>query len=400
MLSLRDYMHNSLSASKHKFRFEDRDCFGCGSCFFNEHSYSEVSNTKKQWIIELFKQYNEPVVFTVSPIIRRYRNKMDFVAHKDKIGFRSGGFMNVYDVKDSCLADRSISQLLEKLRKFSLYPYYNLKTHEGIIRYFVFRQGLHQGKKQLMLNLVLKEVPENFIDDFTFFLKSNNLSDSFESIVFSLNPGKGDVSFGEQYGFIKQDFILQDLNLPWGVFTFKIKPNSFFQSNIEVFQEALITMAAILNKEADNPLETVLYDLFGGMGSIGIPLSNFVKKVHSVEINPENIISARDNIVRNTVENVAIYESDVYEFLKTAQIDAKSVFIFDPPRAGLGKKTVEYILSLSQRPKLIIYMSCNPLSQKEDLDMLSGAYSITDIHAFDMFPFTPHIENIIVLKHK
>jgi 23S rRNA (uracil-5-)-methyltransferase RumA len=391
-------MYNSLSASKPKLLPADRECFGCGSCFFNEYSYDQVSSTKKQWIEELFKQYSHSAAFTVSPISRRYRNKMDFVAHKDKIGFRSGGFMNVYDVKDTCLADKMISELLEKLRKFSLYPYYNLKTHEGIIRYFVFRQGRYAGKKQLMLNLVLKEVPENFIDDFAFFLKSNGLYDTFDSIVFSVNSGKGDVSFGEQHSFIKQDFILQELSLPWGVFTFKIKPNSFFQSNIEVFQEALITIAAILNKEADNPLETILYDLFGGMASIGIPLSRFVKKVHSVEINPENIISAKENINRNQIENIEIYESDVYEFLKTASIDANSIFVFDPPRAGLGKKTVEFILSLELKPKLIIYMSCNPLTQKEDLDMLSAAYKVTDIHAFDMFPFTPHVENITALK--
>lgn len=398
---LKDVMPQYLSQHFPLLSEEKRSCWGCGSCYFNEYTYEQQLETKQQWIQNLFKEkglFTEQINIIESPKKKRYRNKMDYVAFRGRIGLRKGGPFNVYDVIDSCIADDKSGEILRKLREFTGYEYYDLRSHTGVIRYFVIRTAEHEGKVEYMLNVILKEVTPEFISDFEAFLKTSQLYDLFSSVTLSLQPTKSDVSYGVVTHVYKNDHILQDLTVNNETFTFQITANCFFQSNAAVFQNVLEHMAH-WSKKIDGSTGFTLFDLFGGMGTIGIALSKYFKNVVTVDIDEANIEMAQINQKTNKVKHYTAIKQDVFEYLKE-NTDLSGVAIFDPPRPGLGEKTCERFLSLPKLPEYIFYMSCNPQTLADDLVHLTKQYEILEVTAFDMFPSTPHMEAVTILKKK
>ena len=120
--------------------------------------------------------------------------------------------------------------------------------------------------------------------------------------------------------------------------------------------------------------------------------TGYAKRVIGIEMVPEAVLAAKENIALNRV-SMEIIEGDVEQLL--AGLDQPDCVILDPPRAGLTKKCVEEVLCLGA--KKIIYISCNPKSQKMNIDSMEG-YKILSVQPVDQFPHTPHIENIVCLS--
>src|SRR5690606_32574966 len=125
------------------------------------------------------------------------------------------------------------------------------------------------------------------------------------------------------------------------------------------------------------------------------------QKVVGVEWVEEAVKDARENAERNGIHNARFFSGDVIQVVNDSFLEAEgrpSVIITDPPRAGMHADMVKKILEIGA--DRLVYISCNPATQGRDLDLLSEDYEVKEVHAFDMFPHTHHIESIALLERK
>jgi 23S rRNA (uracil1939-C5)-methyltransferase len=180
------------------------------------------------------------------------------------------------------------------------------------------------------------------------------------------------------------DATLQD-TLQGRSFTYDV--DSFFQVNIQIFDQAL---ARIKEHFAD---QAELVDMYAGTGSIGLSVAS--RAVDLIELDHATVAMARVNADVSDLD-VTVVETAGEKALD--YITSEKPIIFDPPRAGLHDKVVER--TLRALPPKIAYLSCNPATHARDLARLSEAYNITYFEAFNFFPHTPHIETLAILERK
>ena len=143
--------------------------------------------------------------------------------------------------------------------------------------------------------------------------------------------------------------------------------------------------------------EDVILDAYAGVASIGIYISKLVNKVYSIELSNDAVKAGKEAIKLNNINNVSIHEGDTLKVTKKLKIKP-NVMIFNPPRTGLGEELCKFIIA--EKPKKIIYVSCNPQTLVSDLKILSSKYKIMETTPVDMFPQTNHVESITLLSLK
>ena len=181
----------------------------------------------------------------------------------------------------------------------------------------------------------------------------------------------------------------------FGEYKFGISPKSFYQIN-PVQTEKLYSLAVEMAKLCK---DDVVFDLYCGIGTIGIFASKFVRKVYGVEIVEDAVRNARDNANLNGIDNCEFFSGDVEKILEDIiQKDRPSVVFVDPPRKGLDDNTIGNLIKV--RPDRIVYISCNPATLVRDLAKLESSYEILGITPVDLFPFTEHCECVAVLREK
>jgi 23S rRNA (uracil1939-C5)-methyltransferase len=214
------------------------------------------------------------------------------------------------------------------------------------------------------------------------------------SLQYVYNPKKNDTIYDlEPVVYKGNDHIVEQL----GNYRFKVGPKSFFQTN-SVQAKVLYD---ITKEFAGLNQEDTVYDLYTGVGSIGIYVSDSCKKVTGIEQVEAAIEDAKQNAALNQVTNCSFYAGDVRMVLKEDFIAANGrpdVVITDPPRAGMHEDVVKTLLQLAA-PK-IVYVSCNPATQARDLQLLDEKYEVKRVQPVDMFPQTTHIENVVRLELK
>jgi 23S rRNA (uracil1939-C5)-methyltransferase len=188
---------------------------------------------------------------------------------------------------------------------------------------------------------------------------------------------------------------------------FKVGPKSFYQTNTDqayhlysvarefAFENAECRMH---NAQLDKPL---VYDLYTGTGTIANFVAKKAKKVIGIEYVPEAIEDAKVNSQLNGIENTLFYAGDMKDILTDdfiAEHGRPDVIITDPPRAGMHPDVIKTILNAA--PQRIVYVSCNPATQARDLQALDVQYQVAAVQPVDMFPHTPHVENVVLLIKK
>lgn len=185
----------------------------------------------------------------------------------------------------------------------------------------------------------------------------------------------------------KEEFIFEKIdNL-----LFKISLDSFFQINTV---GSIILYKKIL-EYADLKGNEKILDLYCGTGTIGIYLSKYAKEVIGIEINENSVNDANHNKKLNNIKNIKFICADVKNIDKSIKSD---IIIIDPPRSGLNKKIIDKIINFN--PKIIIYVSCNPMTLARDLGYLIEKYKALEITPIDMFPNTSHVECVAKLERK
>ena len=183
---------------------------------------------------------------------------------------------------------------------------------------------------------------------------------------------------------------------------FKVGPKSFYQTNTE---QAYHLYSVVRDFAFHSPLATnhppLIYDLYTGTGTIANFVARKACKVIGIEYVPEAIEDAKINSELNGIENTLFYAGDMKDILNDDFINKHGrpdIIITDPPRAGMHPDVVKTILKAA--PQRIVYVSCNPATQARDLQMMDEAYQVVAVQPVDMFPHTPHVENVVLLTKK
>ncbi len=349
----------------------------CGGCMFQNISYDNQLLLKKEYINHIYEGIL--TVDKVEPSTSfRYRNRMDYVCAFGKTGLRERGFYKfVVDVEECPLLQEKSSVLFEIMRPaIKEVEGYDYLKHAGYLRYVTLRQAKFTG--ETMVNFVVSE-KDNRLDNII-----KLIEEKADSITILHNDGLADSNFGDIFLDIKKGYITEDFN---GV-KFMITPNSFFQSNSST--------ALDMYKKIKSEVEGNVLDLYCGVGSITLYCADKAESILGVEISNEAVIAAEKNRDLNNIKNAEFKCSDSYDFLKNPDMKFTTL-ILDPPRSGLNPKMIKYINEIN--PEKIVYMSCNPTVFKTEIEMFEN-YRIDEFSAFDMFPQTPHLETIAVMRKK
>ncbi len=372
----------------------------CGGCTWQDLQYQSQLDFKKKQVIDCVERIARLEGVTVPDVIGsielfNYRNKMEYSFNIDEehgftLGLHERGhFDRVFNVDRCYLQSEVSSKIVGWLRDFvkrEEIPVYDVMNHGGYMRFLVIRQSKRTAN--LMVNIVTNygdfPVREKLIKEMT------TEFPEITTIIHCQNGQKSNIAIGEiekilyGTGFIEERLFNS---------TFRIRPNSFFQTN-SVQTETLYRTAF----EMLNPVKTdKVMDLYCGTGSIGILIAGYVSEVIGVELVAESIEAANINAEKNHVENIKFFEGNVKDYLRTEHntINEFNIIILDPPRAGLHPKALKRVMEL--KPEKILYISCNPATFARDAKALvEQGYRLPVVQPVDMFPHTMHIELVSV----
>jgi len=350
-------------------------------------SYEDQLRMKLLFLKELFEdRFELEGIVIPSPQSLYYRHRMDFVCAFGRIGLRRrGNYAEVVDLSECHLISRRAFDLLRfvKVRVKELgIKDYDFLEHQGFLRYVVLREA--KFTDELMAIFTSASPPdvrqrENLIQ------LMKETEGRSESVYWLKHEGLSDHSYGDPILNLGTSHIIEKV----GPYRFTIKPDVFYQSNPLLIWKAY--------EDIKEWVYGKVLDLYCGIGTISIYISDACDHVTGVEISSSSVRTAEENAALNGVENVRFHASDVGEYLKrNVKFD---VIIIDPPRPGLSRKIIKRIKRIG--PDRIVYMSCNPVTQFEDLKRLCDEYELErPIRAYDMFPQTYHVETLAVLKRR
>ncbi len=382
----------------------------CGGCKWQFLKYDKQLEYKQRHVSESLSHIGGIHGVWVHPVrssgqIFHYRNKMEFSCSDRRwllpseledpnvdIGFAlglhvPGTYHKVLDIDRCLLQPETGNHILSDAKlymKTSGMPAYGLKTHKGFWRFLMLRHSV--ALDQWMVNIVTSAESISSLRPL-----ADGLMEKYPqtvSVVNNISTRKSGVAVGEYEIALAGENCLKER---LGPFEFEISANSFFQTNTrgaEILYEVVRRYADLSGSE------TVL-DLYSGIGTIPIWLSDAAKSIVGIEIVESAVADAEKNCSYNEVTNCEFRAGDILRRLCDIT-DAPDVVIIDPPRPGMHKDVVEKILELG--PSRIVYVSCNPATLARDLGMLSERYRVAEVQPVDMFPHTYHIEAVARLQ--
>jgi len=369
----------------------------CGGCQLIETDYNEQLEIKQENEEKLLKKFGKvnKIIGMDNPF--NYRNKVQVSFGKYQDIVLCGNYVTsthkIVDVSDCSLCDKRANEIIKTIKKLAISLHLSIfdeNIYKGCLRHVLIRTS--NTTKQIMVVLVtgsiilpkkeiiIKELLKKHPDIKTIVQNVNN---KHTSMILS---DRNVVLYGK--GYI-EDVLCDNV--------FQISANSFYQVNSRQTELLYRKAIELANFKGD---ETII-DAYCGTGTIGICAANKVKKVIGVELNRQAVKDAIKNAKRNDIDNIYFVCDDAGNYMskmakENVQIDA---LIMDPPRAGADKKFLSSVCYLN--PKKIVYISCNPVTLKENLNYLTyHDYHVETIQPVDMFPHTEHVENIALLVNK
>ncbi len=321
----------------------------CGGCSFLHTNYElekEFKLDKGKELLGKIDNYYETKELN-------YRNKVTLHVKDNKLGFYMEKSNEIVEIDYCYLLHDNLNKVINDLKKIDLSKY-NIET---II--------IKTNQNQILLDID-SNIDNNFINKINY----------VDTIIANNKIVKGN-------GYIEE--IIDNKR-------FKITPKAFFQVN----NEGLVNINNIVKEFIKNKKINSALDLYSGTSLWGILISDYVKKVTSIEINKEACLNAKFNIKENNINNIKVINGDVKDYIDS--FNDIDLVIIDPPRSGLDKKTREYLKIINS--KYIIYISCDMQTLKRDLSELKENYNIISTNLVDMFKRTYHCESIVILERK
>ena len=391
----------------------------CGGCKWQNLPYEEQLRAKQQQVYDQLSRISRVQLPTFHPIMGsqltlHYRNKLEFGCSNKRwltreqvasgetfdtmnaIGFHiTGAFDKILPIEKCWLMDDLQNQIRNEIRDYALahnITFFDLRQQTGLLRDVMIRNS-DTGEWMVLVQFHF----ETADDPQTAHALLAHVAERFPQITSLLwvDNQKCNDTFGDLpvYVFKGNDHIfemMEDLR-------FKVGPKSFYQTNTQQAYHLYEVARRLANL---NGTETV-YDLYTGTGTIANFVAKKAKKVVGVEYVPEAIADAKVNSELNGIDNTTFYAGDMKDILTDefiANNGRPDVIITDPPRAGMHADVIETIIRAN--PQRIVYVSCNPATQARDLIALDQRYAVTAVQPVDMFPHTPHVENVVLLERR
>ncbi|MFH1046150.1 MAG: 23S rRNA (uracil(1939)-C(5))-methyltransferase RlmD [Candidatus Omnitrophota bacterium] len=345
--------------------------------------YPVQVETKKQQLQEMLshrlKNNLPPILFRPAQNLWHYRNKVRFpILWEDSQAYLAyhlpGSWEKLQKISDCFLiAEPMLSFLRELPREITA-----LKL--DFIREVSLRQNDNGSGMLLLLDGV------NYRDALKRLGGLETLKERYPlaGIVYK------DIQTGARKNLIGEGVLIEEILGR----SFLVGCESFFQINIAMLKLLINDLRATLKLEGKKNIA----DLYCGVGTLGILLSDSGCHCHFVEESKENLPFLKQNIQRNGLTQATVYEEACERWIPRLHSLALDLVILDPPRKGLNTRIIAALL---QTPcKSIAYISCNPATLARDLELLGGHYRVSHLFGYDFFAQTPHIEVLAILEQK
>jgi 23S rRNA (uracil1939-C5)-methyltransferase len=320
----------------------------------------------------------------------RYRNKLEYSFGADPTGRLICGFHapgrwdEIIEVSDCLLASEAANAARERVvqwcRSQGLEPY-DRRTGAGMLRNLVVREGRRTNQLQVRLVTAPGELDAQALA----------AAADCDGVLWTRIAGVGETTAGGETSHIAGARYLDE---EIGDIRVRISPEAFFQTNTEM-AERLYGIA--IDRAQLSGFERV-YDLFCGIGTIGLLMAPRTAELWGLEVVPSAVADAIANAKLNEIDGAHFFAGDVRLALRelVERAGRPDVLVVDPPRAGLSQKVVRRIIEAGARR--IVYVSCNPTTLAPNVaQLVEAGYALGPVQPVDMFPQTPHIECVAVL---
>lgn len=372
----------------------------CGGCSIMNMAYEKQLEFKQSIIRENLIRIGKVENPNIKNIVGmknpyNYRNKAQFpIGYKDgeiEIGFYQKRSHEIIAFDECHIQDKSNTEILQIIKDFVKkhgIPVYNESTHEGSLRRIVTRIGFSTG--EIMVVLVTKDKTDFKYKELAKILA--NANPNIKSIIQNINSGRGNATLGEKNIILfGKDKIIDKLH----DFKFEISAHSFYQVNpvqTDVMYSKALEYANLTGEET-------VFDLYCGIGTISLFLSQKAKKVYGIEIVPQAIEDAERNAKLNGITNaefiVGKAEMELPKLYK--QNIFADVVVVDPPRKGIEEIVLKTISDMNIQK--IVYVSCNMSTLARDIEILGRyGYQMVECTGVDNFCHSMHIEAVCLLS--
>lgn len=391
----------------------------CGGCKWQILLYPEQLKMKQKQVTDQLRRIGKVELPEISPILgskqtREYRNKLEFGCSNKKwrtweelkslpeeelnrqegaIGFHiTGAFDKILPIERCHLMHPLHNEIRNSIRDFAYstgMTFFDLRQQHGLLRDIMIRNS-NTGEWMVLVQFHFEEQG----DEERAMALMQHIADKFPQITSLMwvdnqkcNDTFGDLELNLYKGNDHIFELMEDLR-------FKVGPKSFYQTNTEQAYH----LYSVVRKLAELTGKELVYDLYTGTGTIANFVARQARQVIGIEYVPEAIEDAKVNSEINGIGNTLFYAGDMKDILDDdfiAKHGRPDIIITDPPRAGMHPDVVKTILKAA--PERIVYVSCNPATQARDLQVLDEQYKVMVVQPVDMFPHTPHVENVVLL---
>ena len=421
----------------------------CGGCKWQNLPYEEQLKFKQQQVFDQLTRIGKIELPEFRPILgsvktQEYRNKLDFGCANKRwltseqlkslppapsegkgakdtpaIGFHiTGAFDKILPIEKCWLMDDLHNEIRNEVRDYAIehgLSFFDLRQQVGLLRDVIIRNSA-SGEWMVIIQVHIDHLPvtsdhteeqEKQMVNHQWTMVNQllqHIADKFPQItsLMYLDNQKCNDTIGDQdiLVFKGEDHIyelMEDLK-------FKVGPKSFYQTNTEQAYHLYSVAREFAFSDIQHQTsgtKPLVYDLYTGTGTIANFVAKNAQKVIGIEYVPEAIEDAKINSEINGITNTLFFAGDMKDILTDDFIQKHGrpdIIITDPPRAGMHPDVVKTILNAA--PKRIVYVSCNPATQARDLQLLDVQYKVCEVQPVDMFPHTPHVENVVLLKKK
>lgn len=367
----------------------------CGGCQYQGVPYEKQLSEKQKAVRQLMQPFCKTAEITGMQDPYHYRNKVHAVFARKKDGTIISGVyeegthrvvpVEACQIEDE-KADAIINDIRGLLKSFKIKTY-NEDTGYGLLRHVLIRRGFTTGEIMVVLVLGSPVMPSknNFVKAL------RKLHPEITTVVLNVNDKRTSMVLGDRETTIYGKGYIEDVLCG---LTFRISSKSFYQINpvqTEKLYGKAMELVGLTGKER-------VIDAYCGIGTIGMVAAKSAKEVIGVELNPDAVRDAIKNAKRNQMKNIRFYQDDAGRFMEkmAAKGEKADVVFMDPPRSGSTEQFMKSAVTLA--PQKIVYISCDPQTQARDLKYLTKhGYKAMGAYPYDMFPFTKHAENIVLL---
>jgi 23S rRNA (uracil1939-C5)-methyltransferase len=358
--------------------------------------YDRQLEVKQSQVDEALKRLGHLDGYTLEPMLAatqpwRYRNKLEYSFGADSTGRLVCGFHapgrweEIVEVTDCLLASERSNQAREEVvrwcRSAGLSPF-DRRTREGFLRNLVVREGRRTGEIQVRLVTSPGELDT----------ESLVAASGADGVLWTQLDSLAETTVGGQTELLSgADRLEEEI----GGLRVRISGEAFFQTNTEMAERLYATAIEFAELSGFQRV----YDLYCGIGTLGLLMAPRIAELWGLEIVEEAVADAIANARHNEIDNASFFAGDVRLALRelVTRAGRPEVLVVDPPRAGLSQKVVRRIIEAA--PRRIVYVSCNPTTLAPNAaQLVEAGYTLTKVRPVDMFPQTPHVECVAQLQ--